>query len=116
MLFDAEEAGSAGLEVRIELEVPEHHDADLQRWPLEFAIDIPTWAAGRWGDGHPTWVIDAPFRFRTRVWTAVITMNANPNQPGLEPGRPEPGAVRAAFEDALQPIEASMNGQVEGQG
>ena len=108
MLFRAERVGSAGLEVRIELQVSECHDADLLRWPLEFAVEVPRWAPGRWGDGHPMWVIDQALRFRTRVWTSVVTMNANPNEPWVDPGRPDEEAVKVAFEKALKPIEANM--------
>ena len=108
MLFEARDIGSAGLEVRVELQVAAHHDADLSRSPMKFEVEIPTW-----GDSHPMWRIDSPLRFRTRVWTGVITMNADPNRPGIEPGRPDAAHVKAVFEESLQPIEANMNGEVE---
>jgi len=36
-------------------------------------------------------------------------MNANPNEPGVDPGRPDEDAVKAAFKHALEPIEGNMN-------
>lgn len=96
MEFESEEIGSAGLAIRIVLEVGDHHVKDLMKWPMGFAVD------------NPGWVIDEPLRFRAREWTAVVTMNADPKNPGLGPGRPDAVEVEAAFRAAIKPLEDNL--------
>lgn len=96
MLFESQEVGSAGLAVRVVLEVADHHARDLMRWPMGFAID------------DPGWVIDEPLRFRSLEWTAVVTMNADPGKPGVAPGRPDAEEVEAAFHAAIGPLEKNF--------
>lgn len=96
MKFEPEDVGTAGLAVRIVLEIDEHHVKDLMKWPMGFAIE------------NPGWVIDEPLRFRGREWTAVVTMNADPNNPVVDPGRPDAEEVEAVFRAAIQPLEDKL--------
>ena len=96
MHFESENVGSAGLVIRVVLEIGEHHVKDLMRWPMGFAIE------------NPGWVIDEPLRFRAREWTAVVTMNADPKNPGVDPGRPDAAEVEAAVRAVIQPLEDKL--------
>lgn len=99
MYIYSEQIGSAGLTIRIVLEIPEHHRQDLMRWPMGFTVD------------RPGWVIDEPQRFRSLEWVGVVTMNANPDDPGQDPGRPDEEEVKEVFHAAIQPLEDNMKGQ-----
>jgi hypothetical protein len=81
-------------------------DASPGNLSFDGTVNVPHWPSG-----DPQWIIDKPLRLRSGGWRGVVTMNADAENPGQDPGRPDESAVRAAFEGALRPLEEALRSE-----